>query len=174
MFTQRTSYCNVCSRILYGGQTCCGYNGNISAAEYDAISYGIRSTNTQSSTPQSRNNNNKEEARNTCDAIRRAISKRRNYVEGTKCIFITYICKSESCKKAFGYNHLDASGKTSAECFDLSGHKKNYHNGDCVDYEILCEVRNPFTGIYIDKFTAKRDNDILYNVSLWDKIFKFF
>jgi len=141
----------------------------MTAAEYDAISYGIRPY-----TPPTRTTsvqNQRFMSKDSSKAIRSRIASHRKFKENSNCVLIIYYCKS--CQKPFGYNYINAAGN-SDKCFDLTDHKNKHHNGHNVDFYIKCKVTNPFTGALIEEFEALRDSDILNDVTLWDKVLQCF
>lgn len=192
MCANLTSYCPVCSQP-FNGRICCRYNskktvGDCDAEFYGGQPYGVQPYSVQPYGVQSygvqlppqyqfciASTTTRQVAINTsaadCEAIRRRIVSLRDFRKNTPCVFITYFC--ETCRKPFGYNHLDATGKSN-KCFDLTDHKNTHHGGINVDFKIKCAIKNPCTGAIITEIEAKRDQDILNNVTLWERISQFF
>lgn len=172
MYANSTSYCSACSQP-FNGRICCGYNSNISVGDYDARLYRVQLSPQRQ--PCRASTTTRQVAINTsaddCEAIRRRIVSLRDFRKNTPCVFITYFC--ETCRNPFGYNHLDATGKSN-KCFDLTSHKNIHHGGINVDFKIKCAIKNPCTGAIITEIEAKRDQDILNNVTLWERISQFF
>lgn len=180
--------CPACSAPHHPASQCrCGYNGRISAAEYDARMY--RSSNTLRSNivvtpiipqiiPQRQVVRhvqvNHVAPRLTTQQIRTQIKNHRRFRHGDY-IYITYKC--ETCNRSIGYLKLNLAGENVGDYNEVSNHFRTDHpRSISMKYYLKCTIYDQ-TFNSRDQVTMTKNynniDEVMNDYQLWNRVLNF-